>query len=52
VAEEQLQDVDELSDRMAFLDNNLLCPVGEHSVAVFHAAWHGWRQNLKGLAYH
>ena len=37
---------------MAVLDDDLLGPVGEHRVAVLHAARHRGRQDLQSLPNH
>ncbi len=50
--DDQLEDVDELAAGVAVLDDDLLGPVGEHGVAVLHAARHAGRQDLQGLTHH
>ncbi len=52
VLDDKLEDVDELAAGVAVLHDDLLGPVGEHGVAVLHAARHAGREDLQGLAHH
>ena len=49
MSNQELQDVHELCNGVSFLDDDLLGPVGEHGVAVFHAEGHGRGENLERL---
>ncbi len=50
--DDKLEDMNELAAGVAVLHDDLLGPVGEHGVAVLHAARHAGREDLQGLAHH
>ena len=51
MADEELKDMDQLGDGVTFFDDDLLGPVGQHRVAVFHAQRHGRSQDLQRLSH-
>lgn len=49
--DDELQDVEELLHGVAFIDDDLLCPVGEHLVAFFEFQGDGWCEDFECLTH-
>lgn len=52
MSDDKLQDVEQLLHGVPLFHNDLLGPVGQHCIPIFHTHRHGRGENLQSLPHH